>query len=90
MSYEEDLKKMYEHLEKLKKLAYVYHVLNFDLETKCPVKNMNCASDSLNVIDINRNWIKTKVKQMITSVIKLIEYENREIFRVTLSTTENP
>ena len=50
MSYEEDLKKMYEHLEKLKKLAYVYHVLNFDLETKCPVKNMNCASDSLNVI----------------------------------------
>ena len=70
MSYEEDLKKMYEHLEKLKKLAYVYHVLNFDLETKCPVKNMNCASDSLNVIS-SQIFDLTHEKEYIDLVVSL-------------------
>lgn len=72
MSYEEDLKKMYEHLEKLKKLAYVYHVLNFDLETKCPVKNMNCASDSLNVIS-SQIFDLTHEKEYIDLVVSLHE-----------------
>ena len=85
MSYEEDLKKMYEHLEKLKKLAYVYHVLNFDLETKCPVKNMNCASDSLNVIS-SQIFDLTHEKEYIDLVVSLHEKrdEAKDVYEKTL------
>lgn len=85
MSYEEDLKKMYEHLEKLKKLAYVYHVLNFDLETKCPVKNMNCASDSLNVIS-SQIFDLTHEKEYIDLVVSLHSKrdEAKDVYEKTL------
>ena len=85
MSYEEDLKKMYEHLEKLKKLAYVYHVLNFDLETKCPVKNMDCASDSLNVIS-SQIFDLTHEKEYIDLVVSLHEKrdEAKDVYEKTL------
>ena len=85
MSYEEDLKKMYEHLEKLKKLAYVYHVLNFDLETKCPVKNMNCASDSLNVIS-SQIFDLTNEKEYIDLVVSLHAKrdEAKDVYEKTL------
>ena len=85
MSYEEDLKKMYEHLEKLKKLAYVYHVLNFDLETKCPVKNMNCASDSLNVIS-SQIFDLTHEKEYIDVVVSLHAKrdEAKDVYEKTL------
>ena len=85
MSYEEDLKKMYEHLEKLKKLAYVYHVLNFDLETKCPVKNMNCASDSLNVIS-SQIFDLTHEKEYIDLVVSLHAKrdEAKDVYEKTL------
>lgn len=85
MSYEEDLKKMYEHLEKLKKLTYVYHVLNFDLETKCPVKNMNCASDSLNVIS-SQIFDLTHEKEYIDLVVSLHEKrdEAKDVYEKTL------
>ena len=85
MSYKEDLKKMYEHLEKLKKLAYVYHVLNFDLETKCPVKNMNCASDSLNVIS-SQIFDLTHEKEYIDLVVSLHAKrdEAKDVYEKTL------